>query len=121
MNKISEAELEVMKVVWKRNEVTSLEIIEEVSSKTNWNKNTIKTLLSRLVEKGAIQVMKDRGSLFVYAPNISEQEYKKKENQNFLDKLYNGSVNDMLLTFAKSKALTKKDLQELMKLIEEDK
>lgn len=118
MNKITEAELEIMKVLWKSKEATSLQIIDEVSKITAWNKNTIKTLISRLVEKQAISVEKNKGNLYLYTPNISIDQYKIEENKNFLKKLYNGSINDMLLTFAKSNELTKKDLEELMKLID---
>lgn len=120
MNKITEAELEIMKVLWENKEATSLQIIDEVSKMTNWNKNTIKTLISRLVEKQAISVDKNKGNLYLYTPNISIDEYKSEENKNFLKKLYNGSINDMLLTFAKSNELTRKDLEELMKLIDSE-
>lgn len=120
MNKITEAELEIMKVLWKSKEATSLQIIDEVSKITAWNKNTIKTLISRLVEKQAISVEKNKGNLYLYTPNISIDQYKIEENKNFLKKLYNGSINDMLLTFAKSNELTKKDLEELMKLIDSE-
>ena len=111
MNKITEAELEIMKVLWENKEATSLQIIDEVSKTTDWNKNTIKTLISRLVEKEAISVDKNKGNLYLYTPNISIEEYKSEENKNFLKKLYNGSINDMLLTFAKSNELTRKDLE----------
>lgn len=120
MNKITEAELEIMKVLWENKEATSLQIIDEVSKTTDWNKNTIKTLISRLVEKEAISVDKNKGNLYLYTPNISIDEYKSEENKNFLKKLYNGSINDMLLTFAKSNELTRKDLEELMKLIDSE-
>lgn len=120
MNKITEAELEIMKVLWENKEATSLQIIDEISKTTDWNKNTIKTLISRLVEKEAISVDKNKGNLYLYTPNISIDEYKNEENKNFLKKLYNGSINDMLLTFAKSNELTRKDLEELMKLIDSE-
>lgn len=119
MSKISQAELEVMKVIWSKKETTSLEIINEISKKTNWNKNTIKTLISRLVGKGAIEVIKNKGELYIYKPVITKQEYRKSENDDFLEKVYNGSINDMLLTFVKANKLTKKDLKELMDIIEE--
>ena len=66
MSKISEAELEVMKVVWDKKSATSLDIIEEVSKQTDWSKNTIKTLISRLVDKEALKVIKDKGNLYIY-------------------------------------------------------
>ena len=119
MKNISESELEIMQVLWKKGECTSIEIIEEVSKKKDWKGNTIMTMVSRLSSKGFIKVLRDRGSLLIYKPLISEDDYKTKETNNFIDKLYEGSVTGMLASFAKSKKLTKKDLEDLMKLIDE--
>lgn len=119
MKNISDSELEVMQVLWKKGESTSLEIVKEVAKKKEWKNNTIMTLVSRLVSKGFIEVIRDKGDLLVYNALISETEYKTKETTNFIDKLYEGSLNNMLASFAKSKKLSKKDLEDLMKLIEE--
>ena len=123
MKNISEAELEVMQVLWQRGESTSLEIISEVKKKKEWKNNTIMTLVSRLVNKEFIDVIREDKSLLIYKPKVSEYDYKSKETNNFIEKLYNGSINNMLVAFAKSKKLSKKDLEDLMKLVgdEEDK
>lgn len=123
MKNISEAELEVMQVLWSRGESTSLEIISEVKKKKEWKNNTIMTLVSRLVNKEFIDVIREDKSLLIYKPKVSEYDYKSKETNNFIEKLYNGSINNMLVAFAKSKKLSKKDLEDLMKLVgdEEDK
>lgn len=123
MKNISEAELEVMQVLWQRGESTSLEIISEVKKKKEWKNNTIMTLVSRLVNKEFIDVIREDKSLLIYKPKISEYDYKSKETNNFIEKLYNGSINNMLVAFAKSKKLSKKDLEDLIKLVgdEEDK
>ena len=123
MKNISEAELEVMQVLWSKGESTSLEIISEVKKKKEWKNNTIMTLVSRLVNKEFIDVIREDKSLLVYKPKVSEYEYKSKETNNFIDKLYNGSINNMLVAFAKSNKLSKKDLEDLIKLVgdEEDK
>ena len=123
MKNISEAELEVMQVLWAKGESTSLEIISEVKKKKEWKNNTIMTLVSRLVNKEFIDVIREDKSLLVYKPKVSEYDYKSKETNNFIEKLYNGSINNMLVAFAKSKKLSKKDLEDLMKLVgdEEDK
>lgn len=120
MNKISESELEVMKIIWNKKEVTSLEIIQELSAQSSWSKNTIKTLLARLVDKGFVRVIKNKGSLYLYEPLTLEEDYQKEENQNFVNRLYNGSVDKMLLTFVKSNSLSKKELKKLMDLIENE-
>lgn len=119
MKNISESELEVMQVLWKRGESTSLEIVKGVAKKKEWKHNTIMTLVSRLVSKGFIEVIRDKGDLLIYNPLVSEVEYKSKETSNFIDRLYEGSLNDMLACFAKTKKLTKSDLEDLMKLIDE--
>ena len=119
MKNISESELEVMQVLWKNGESTSLEIVKEVSKKKEWKTNTIMTLVSRLVSKEFIEVIRDKGNLLLYKPLINETTYKTKETNNFIDRLYEGSLSNMLASFAKSKKLSKKDLEDLMKLIDE--
>ena len=123
MKNISEAELEVMRVLWQKGESTSLEIISELKKKKEWKNNTIMTLVSRLVNKEFIDVIREDKSLLIYKPKVSEYDYKSKETNNFIEKLYNGSINNMLVAFAKSKKLSKKDLEDLIKLVgdEEDK
>ncbi|MBR3888421.1 MAG: BlaI/MecI/CopY family transcriptional regulator [Clostridia bacterium] len=119
MKNISESELEVMQAIWKLGETTSIEIVKEVSKKKGWEKNTIMTLVSRLVSKKFIEAKKRKGELILYKPLVKEDSYKVKETENFLERMYEGSINDMLAGFAKSKKITKKDLEDLMKLIED--
>ena len=120
MKNISEAELEVMQVLWKNGESTSIEIVKEVAKKKDWKNNTIMTLVSRLVNKEFIEVIRDKGNLLLYKPTVSEYDYKAKETNNFIEKLYEGSINNMLVAFAKSRKLSKKDLEDLMKLVEDE-
>ena len=120
MNKISDSELEVMKILWERGECTSPEIIEALSKSTDWGKTTIKTLISRLVSKGAIEQIKRNGELYIYKVVINEKEYKKYENENFITKLYKGSVNNMLLNFVEQKQLSKEDIEKLLEMIDKN-
>jgi len=120
MNKISDSELEVMKILWDKGAVTSPEIIEALSITTKWSKTTIKTLIARLVSKEVIEQIKEAGQLYVYKPLISEKEYKKSENENFVTRLYKGSINNMLLNFVEEKQISKQDLEKLLRLIERE-
>ena len=120
MKNISEAELDIMQVLWEKGESTSIEIISEVKKKKDWKNNTIMTLVSRLVNKEFIGVIRENKSLLIYRPLISEYDYKSKETNNFIEKLYDGSINNMLVAFAKSKKLSKKDLEDLIKLVEDE-
>lgn len=119
MSKISESELEVMKAIWRRGKMTLSEIVEEVSKSNAWSKSTIKTLIYRLVDKDILNVDKSQDA-FKYSTKISEDDYKISENQNFLQRLYNGSINDMLLAYTKSHNLTKKEIKELLNLIDSE-
>ena len=117
---ITDAELQIMNVLWKSEPLTLNEIVNQLSYKEIKNKSTIKTLLYRLVEKGSVESntsQNKKENLFKTA--ISREQYLKKENESFLDKLYNGSTNKLLLNFVEDKKITKKELQELLDLIEE--
>lgn len=116
---IGDAELEIMKVIWKSKEpITSLDIGKEVEDK-GWKKTTIATFLTRLVEKDALSADK-HGKLYYYSPLISEKEYRKSQTKNLIKTLYNGSVRDFAVSFFEEQKLSDKDIQEL-KAIFEDK
>ena len=121
MNKVTDAEYEVMKAVWELGGVaTSREIFDRVQEKKSWSKTTVKTLISRLVSKGVLKSNKAVGSVYKYEASISEDEYKNQESENLIGKLFNGSINEMLLNFTKSKKLSKQELEELIKLVGEE-
>ena len=116
---IGDAELEIMKVIWKAKEpITSLDIGKEVEDK-GWKKTTIATFLTRLVEKGALSADK-QGKLYYYTALITEKEYRKSQTKNLIKTLYNGSVREFAVSFFEEQKLSDKDIQEL-KAIFEDK
>lgn len=117
---VSEAELEILKILWIKNNLTSKEIVEELVNKTDWKPKTIQTLITRLVEKGALSVDKSNKKGYIFSSNINEDEYKSVANESFINKLYNGSLNLMISTFIKENKLTKKDIDDLKNLLDED-
>lgn len=117
--KISDAEWEVMKVIWGLGEATSSEVIESLKGKKLWKKATIKSLISRLLNKEVIS-FKKFGKEYFYFPLISEEECIKEESECFLRKVFNGSVNEMLVNFIKSDNLTKEDINELKNILDEE-
>lgn len=112
MIKISDAEIEVMKVIWEKGEVTSLEIINELKD-FNWNDNTVRTLINRLISKKAVGVANKNAKAYTYVPLIKENEYKTKRSMNFVKQFFHGSVNEMILNFVDNNELTKEDLDYL--------
>lgn len=117
---ISESELEVMKILWKTNKATSAEIIELLKDKTEWKPKTIQTLITRLVSKEFVNVDKSNKKSYIYSPNICEREYKNYASKSFLEKLYNGSINKMVLSFVKDKRLSKEEIEELKDILRDE-
>lgn len=117
---ISEAELEVMKLVWELGEATSSQIVDRLTAVNPWKPKTVHTLITRLVGKGALQARQTGGKAFLYTPAIGEQEYRAYANSSFLEKLYNGSVQLMLTSFVKEHKISKAELASLTKMLEED-
>lgn len=117
---ITDAELEIMKLLWEKGELTLNEIVELLSKKEKKNKSTVKTLLYRLIEKKSVKSIINKKKENTYRAEIEKEKYLKKENESFLEKLYNGSTNKLLLKFVEEKKITKKDLEDLLNLIESE-
>jgi len=117
---ISESELEVMKILWQKQEATSGEIIEELKDKSDWKPKTIQTLITRLVSKEVVQVDKSNKKSYIYSTTVSEDEYKDDASKSFLEKLYSGSINKMVLSFVKSKKLSKSEIEELKDMLKDE-
>ncbi|MFW2491612.1 CopY/TcrY family copper transport repressor [Clostridium chromiireducens] len=116
--KISEAEWEVMKIVWVDSPRTSNQIIEALESTKDWKPKTIKTLISRLVSKNALG-FKEEGRKYLYYPLVNENECIRAENQTFLSKVYNGAIKNMLVSFLKESDLSKEDIDDLKRILDE--
>ena len=109
-----------MKVLWENGELTLNEIVKILSKNEKKNKSTIKTLLYRLIEKESVMSITNNKKEHTYKAIVSKDEYLKKANESFLEKLYNGSTNKLLLNFVEEKKISKKDLQDLLDLIESE-
>lgn len=114
MIKISEAEFEVMKIIWQRKQATSLEIIEDLQDH-NWNFNTVRTLIKRLETKGAIKIIEQKGKVYTYMATIDENEFKRKSAKDLFKKLYDNSMNEFILKYGK---VTAEDIQNKIDYIE---
>lgn len=120
---ITEAELEIMQALWKNKRGNLTTIMEELSKKNKTeekNKNTIKTLIHRLIQKGAIESQKVNNKEVEYIPKINEKKFITKESNSFLNKFFNGNTEKLLLNFVENKKVTKKELQKLIDILEQD-
>ncbi|WP_273327007.1 BlaI/MecI/CopY family transcriptional regulator [Vallitalea guaymasensis] len=117
---ISDSELEVIKLIWKKNPITSDEIINSLSEKMNWNPQTIKTFITRLVKKKAISYNR-LGRNYLYYPVITQKEYVKVENKSFLQKIYDGAVDRLVYNFIEQEDLSEEDIDKLQKMLDNKK
>ena len=116
---ISEAEFEVMKVVWKFAPINTNEITERLLKTTTWSAKTIQTLIKRLVTKGALTYEK-QGRIFVYTPLVKENEYINQQSNSFLDRFYDGDISAMLSTYLENDQLSETELQHLRSILSKD-
>lgn len=111
-DKISDSELEVMKLLWQAGDALPVtEIREALQRSRGWEATTVKTLVSRLVSKGAL--LQEKRNVFYYSPAISEREYNAWATDNLIRRLYNGSAKDLVAALVHSEGLSQADLDEL--------
>ena len=110
--RIADSELEVMRVLWDANSALPVaEIRKAICEKTGWEGSTAKTLLYRLQSKGV--VAQERREVYYYSACVTEDEYNEYMTQALVDKLYKGSVKNMIASFMSSKKLSDEDISEL--------
>jgi BlaI family transcriptional regulator, penicillinase repressor len=115
--RITEAEWEVMKVFWRRGQCTAQEVVEELASSTHWQTSTIKTLLNRLLRKGAL-VFERKGRAYVYSSSVSEGESRGIAAASFIDRVFDGALSPFLAHFAAAgKRLRAEEVAELEKIL----
>ena len=120
IEKITDAEWRVMRVVWKSDAaVTSNDVIAEVVPETGWNPQTVRTLLTRLVEKGVLAASKVKGVLY-YTPLESREETIRVHGQSFLERVFEGNAREMLVHFIRDGAFSQKQIDELRNLLNKE-
>jgi Predicted transcriptional regulator len=117
MIQISEAEAVVMEVLWERHPLAAEEVVTGLAGR-GWADATIKTLLNRLLNKGAISAEKD-GRRYLYAPRVSREEWVMEESEGLLQRLFGGKVAPLVAHFSHHRKLSPQDIADLKRLIRE--
>lgn len=115
---ISEAESAVMEVLWERSPRSSEDVVAALSGSRDWQEPTIKTLLNRLLKKGAIRAEKD-GRRYLYAPVLAREAWVAQQSEGLVDRLFGGRVAPLVAHFSEQRKLGAKDIAELRRLLEE--
>jgi predicted transcriptional regulator len=114
---ISEAESIVMEVIWRRSPILTEDVIAAVAGE-NWQDATVKTLLNRLLNKGALSAKKDKRR-YLYSPVLTRAEWMATESRGFLDRMFDGRVAPLVSYFSQQKKLSRRDIDDLKRLIQE--
>lgn len=116
---IGEAELEIMKVIWKADEPIGSAAIGKAVEEKGWKRTTIATFLVHLVDKGALAAER-RGKAWYYTPLLSEKEYRKSQVKNLVKNVFGGSARDLVASLFEEKALSDSDIEELRSIFTEE-
>lgn len=115
---ISEAEFEVMKIVWQYAPVSTNEITDRLMKTTSWGAKTIQTLIKRLTNKGALTYEKE-GRVYVYTPLVKENEYISQQSNSFLRRFYDGDSTAMLSAYIKNDRLSAEEIGTLRSILDD--
>lgn len=115
---ISTAESQLMQALWDKHPQSADDLIKVLGPAQGWHESTIKTLITRLLNKQAIVAEKD-GRRSLYAPLLSRDAWVAAQSESLLDRVFGGRVAPLVAHFAEHRKLTRKDLAELKKLIAE--
>ena len=114
---ITDAEWEVMRVVWANDRVTSKKIISVLKEKMDWTQSTIKTILGRLVEKGVLDTEQE-GRKFIYTANIEEKEAVRDCVEDIFKRICNKKVGNVIGSIIEDHVLSFDDIDRLEKILE---
>lgn len=113
---ISEAEWKIMKLLWKKAPQPAFDLIQQLSQTGDWSPRTVKTLLNRLLKKGALK-HETYKNLYLYSPAVEEADCVKAETESFLDQVFDGSLSSMMLHFAQNQKMSRQEIQELKDIL----
>lgn len=117
---ISESEWKLMQVLWAHSPLALKDVIDQVGPENHWNGNTVRTMLVRLVEKGAVTAQK-QGRNYLYSACAQEQECVLQETEHFLSRIFDGSPARLFSALSASGKLSKQDCQEIEAMLREMK
>ncbi|HUU60035.1 MAG TPA: BlaI/MecI/CopY family transcriptional regulator [Phycisphaerae bacterium] len=114
--RISDAEWEVMNVIWDEAPLTASEVVEALAGHRDWSPRTIKTMLNRLVRKGVL-AFQSQGKRYLYRPNVTQAECVRQESQSFLERVFGGQAAPMLVQLVRSADLSADEIDQLRKIL----
>lgn len=118
LSQISEAEFEVMQIIWDKAPINTNEIVGLLIATSDWSPKTIQTMLIRLEKKGAVTHEKE-GRVYVYSPLIPKEDYISHESHAFLNKFFNGALDQMVVSYLSQNDLSQEDIDSLRSILDQ--
>jgi BlaI family transcriptional regulator, penicillinase repressor len=116
---ISESEWSIMEVLWESSPKTASEVTKALRASTNWAENTVRTLLMRLVEKGALKTAENASGTRTFLPAVKREACVRAESESFMQRIFGGAAKPLLVHFAQNSKLTAEEVKELKKLLDQ--
>ncbi|WP_395737116.1 BlaI/MecI/CopY family transcriptional regulator [Prosthecobacter sp.] len=116
---ISESEWSIMEVLWESSPKTASEVTKALRASTNWAENTVRTLLTRLVEKGALKTAENASGTRTFLPAVKREACVRAESESFMQRIFGGAAKPLLVHFAQNSKLTAEEVKELKKLLDQ--
>jgi predicted transcriptional regulator len=112
INRIADAELEIMKIIWAHeNSMTDKQIRDALKDDNEWKRTTVQTLIKRLVDKGFL--FKEKKEVFYYSPAITAAMLEKVRTEDLLNKVFGGNAKNMVTTMLNNDILSEEDMDDL--------
>ncbi|MFN7562977.1 MAG: BlaI/MecI/CopY family transcriptional regulator [Prosthecobacter sp.] len=116
---ISDSEWAIMEALWESSPQTASEVTKTLRASMNWAENTVRTLLTRLVEKGALKTAENASGTRTFIPAVKREACVRAESQSFLDRVFGGAAKPLLVHFAHHSKLSPGEIKELKKLLDQ--
>lgn len=117
---IAESEWSIMEALWESSPQTASEVTKTLRPTTNWAENTVRTLLTRLVEKGAIKTGENTIGTRTYLPAVKREACVRAEGESFMQRMFGGAAKPLLVHFAQNSKLTAEEVKELKKILDQN-
>ena len=116
---ISDSEWTVMEALWKKSPQTASAVARALHKRTEWAPNTVRTLLTRLLEKGALHAEDNPSGIREYSPAVERDACVRVESESFLQRVFQGAAKPLLIHFASNAKLTPEEVRELKRLFDQ--
>jgi BlaI family penicillinase repressor len=116
---ISESEWNLMEALWEASPQTASELTKTLRPTMNWAENTVRTLLTRLIEKGAVKTGENPSGTRTYLPAVKREACVRAESESFMQRIFGGAAKPLLVHFAQHSKLSPEEVRELKKILDQ--